>query len=608
MKRMNMKLIIASCFFTALVLFACNKDFLDKTPIGSLDESILNNKAGVDGLLIGAYSLLDGNGANVDDGNASVWNTWLGNVGSDDAHKGGGYSSQTERGEIENKTYSASNPILSSRWVAHLAGAQRANEVIRGLDRLPAGEYTEAEALQVRAEARFLRGIYHLELAKEFRNVPYVDETVTFSAGNYNVSNTISVWPKIEEDFQYAAANLAPTNAAVGRANSWAAKAFLAKTYMFQMKFTEAKTVLDDVIANGVNTKGQKYALLPEYSQLYRAIYDNGPETVFAVQMSVNDGAQGANGNTGEAFNYPNSTNDGGVVPIGGWGHQPSFTLVNAFKTANGFPMLDTFNNTDVKSNMGVASVDYKPDTTIPLDPRLDWTIARNGIPYHDWAIMNETYNPSGGPFRQKKNVHWKQDVGGVSSEIAGGWQQTNGTNYNLIRYADVLLWAAEAEVEVGSLQKAEEYVNIVRGRAANPAGFLKKYVNNADPSQGFSNTPAANYVINLYNGQFTANGKDFARKAVHFERRLELGLEGHRFFDLQRWDLAAPGSMANTLNAYMTHENDTWKKNAPFVPYLLFENGVTFKAGIDEIYAIPQSEIDKGGPTNALIQNPGHN
>lgn len=605
MKRLNKQIIIAGAVVSSLVLYACNKDFLDKTPIGSLDESTLNNKAGVNGLLIGAYSLLDGRGVDgVDDGDASVWNAWAGNVGADDAHKGGDYASQGDRLTIENKTYTASNGILNARWRANFGGVQRANEVLRQLDKLPPGEFTDEEALQIRAEARFLRGVYHLEAAKMWRNIPYLDETITFSAGNYNVPNTVSAFPKIEEDFLFAAQNLTPTKAQKGRANSWAAKAFLAKTYMFDLKLAEAKPILDDIIANGVTTQGVKYGLVPEFNQLFRAIYENGPETVFAVQMSVNDGATGANGSSGEAFNYPPSP----LVPVGGWGHQPSFSLVNSYKTEDGLPMLDTWNDSDVKNDQGIeVAVPFTQDKVTPLDPRLDWTVSRRHIPLHDWGTQEIRYDFCG-PYRQKKNVHWKQDEGGVSSEVAGGWQQTNGNNYNLIRFADVLLWAAEVEVEIGSLQKAEDYVNIVRARAANPDGFLHEYINNADPSLGFSAATAANYVIDQYSGEFTANGQEFARKAVRFERKLEFAMEGHRFFDLQRWDLATPGYMAGILNAYMDHERNSFKTTGVGVTYQILEGNVRFIQGKHELYAIPQQQIDLGGEQNQLVQNPGHN
>ena len=602
MKRLIYTLaLMASCGVVSIVLYSCAEEYLERPPIGQISGITLDNKAGVNGILIGAYSLLDGSGVNgVSSWNTSPWNAWLGSVGADDAHKGGGFGSQNERAEVENYTYTSVNPIFNDQWMLDYAGIQRANEALRALDNLPAGELTEEEALQIRAEARFLRGVYHFQAAKTWRNIPYVDETITFNAGNYKVSNAEPAWPKIEEDFMFAIENLTPTKAQIGRAHSWAAKAFLAKTYMFQGKFTEAKPLLDDIITNGVTAGGAKFQLEPQYSQLFRPSYENGTETVFAVQMSVNDGGQGRNGNEGESFNYP-------PWIMGGWGNQPSFNLVNAFKTENGLPMIYTFNDEDVKSDMGIDVTEPFTPYEGPLDPRLDWTVSRRHIPFHDWGTQEIAWDVAG-PYRQKKTVHWKQDEGGVGSEVIDGWQQASGINFDMIRFADVLLWAAEVEVEIGSLQQAEDYVNMVRNRAANPEGFLKEYIDNEDPSQGFSETPAANYIIAPYNGEFVAQGQDFAREAVRFERRLEFGMEGHRFFDLQRYDLTAKGYMANVLNTYMKSEVATFEELIPGQTYPILK-GYSFQQGVDEIYAIPQVQIDqsKDGDAFTLKQNPGH-
>lgn len=169
-----------------------------------------------------------------------------------------------------------------------------------------------------------------------------------------------------------------------------------------------------------------------------------------------------------------------------------------------------------------------------------------------------------------------------------------------MIRFADVLLWAAEVEVEIGSLALAENYVNRIRARAMNPAYWIKEYINAATPMAGFTNTNAANYKINLYSGQFQAQGKEYARKAVRFERKLELAMEGHRFFDLQRWDNGT-GYMADVLNAYITHENNSFD-------YLILK-GARFTKNKNEIYPIPQAQIDismkDGAPT--LTQNPNY-
>lgn len=589
-----------------LSLTACKKSFLERTPIGSISEVTLMTREGVDGVLIGAYSLLDGVGSN--QGNTQdmgIHNTYVSNVASDEAHKGGGYCCQTNRSELENYSYTSTNSILLEKWRLYFAGVQRANDVIRLLAKIPAGELTEAESKQMLAEARFLRGIYHFEAAKMWRNIPYLDETVGYETSNYLVKNDVSAWPKIEEDFEHAVSNLTANNAQVGRANSWAAKAFLAKVYMFQQKFAEAKPILEDVINNGVTPKGVAYALQPQYAWNFQVSHKNSSESVFAVQMSVNDGAGGANGNAGDAWSLPYTIMDG-------WGNQPSITLVNTFKTsAAGLPLLTTFNDEDIKSDFGKPFEQAFTPYAGTLDPRLDWTVGRRGLPFHDWSLhlRDMVAAPTeGGPFTPKKGAHWKFEEESFKEKL-DGWMTANAINYNMIRFADVLLWAAEVEVEIGSLDVAQQYVNQVRARAANPDGFLKEYNDNSDPSAGFSNTPAANYVINQYPaGHFTAQGKDVAREAVRFERRLELGMEGHRFFDLQRYNAVTPGYMANVLNAYADHEDASYRTNLNGIGYQILENA-NFVAGKHEIYAIPLQEIDLSTTSEGvtLKQNPGH-
>lgn len=603
MKRLNYITGIFIGLLTAVIMPSCDKDYLERPPIGSITDATLKTKAGINAVLIGAYSLLDGVGNgntkdNIWTGNTSPWSPWLGCVGSDDSRKGGGYGSQTERQEIENYKYTSQNPILNDEWKNNYAGIQRANEVLRLLAVVPEGQFTEAEALQVKAEAIFLRAVYHLEAAKIFRHIPYVDETITFSAGNYKVKNDVPIWPKIEDDFKFAADNL-DASKQIGRANNWAAKAFLAKAYMFDRKFAEAKPILEDIIQNGVTAAGVKFELMPEFGKLFQEEFENNSEAVFAIQMSVNDGTAGYNGNAMESTNYPP------FYPTGGWGNQPSFSLVNSYKTLNGLPMLTTWNDEDMKNDMGLElNVPFTPYTG-PIDPRLDWTVGRRHLPFHDYGLYEARYDV-GGPYRTKKIVHWKKDEG--QTQIIDGWQQANGANFSMIRFADVLLWAAEVEVEIGSLDAAEDYVNLVRNRAANTAGFLKTYIDDANPGAGFTNTPAANYDIAPYAGEFTAQGQDFAREAVRFERKLELAMEGHRFFDLQRYDEGQQGYMATMLNNYIAHEKATQLATTG-VEYLIFESAA-FIQGRHEIYAIPQEQIDQSKDASGftLTQNHGHN
>ena len=593
MKSKSIKILIPVALAVVTLIVSCRK-FLDQKPVGALSSVVLANKSGVDGLLIGAYSLVDGvyNGQP-----GATWSTgtdnWIyGSVAADDAHKGSTPGDQPSAAAIESYTASGNNDYLDPKWRMNFTGIQRANDVLRELPLVTDGSVTADYAKEVTAEARFLRGLFHLELAKLWRNVPYADETVTYDNGNYNIGNPGPIWDKIEADFTFAMANLPATQTQIGRANKYAAEAFLVKAYMFDHKYSLAQPLLTDLITNGVTSKGAKYALMA-YADNFNPSKKNGPEGVFVVQTSVHDGANGLNGNAGETLNFPS----GGPASCCGF-FQPSFSFANAFKVdVNGLPLFDTYNATDLPNDQNVKSSEAFTPPTDAVDSRLDWSLGRRGIPYLDWGLHpGQAWardQADGGPYSPIKNVYY-QAAQATTSDTYGGWaaNQSTSNSYNMIRFADVILWAAEVEVEVGSLAKAETYVNMVRSRAANPSYWVHTYIDPSKPTGGYTNIPAANYQVGLYTGQFSANGKAYARTAVQFERRLELGMEGHRFFDLQRWDglyggPSGTGFMANTLNAYLAHEN-----GVPNFPALLLRSA-KFTAGKNELYPVPQVQID---------------
>ena len=594
MKKFKFIYILPACIAALIIVQACKKSFLDVSPQGSLNEQVLANKTGVEGLLIGTYNRLGGS-ANW----GSAPSNWVfGSVAADDAYKGSTPSDQPAINPIETWAYNANNGYFNEKWVNNYNGIGRANETLRMIAK--ASDLTADEVKRITAEARFLRGWFHFELKKLFNNIPYVDETITVEAKNTNVSNIdasgnfINIWPKIEEDLAFAADNLPESHGAqVGRANKWAAKAYLAKAYMFQHKYSEAKPLFDDIIANGKTAGGTPYALVNYFSN-FNPQQDNNAESVFAYQASVNDGS-GTNGNYGDNLNYPNSGGPGGCCGF----FNPSISLANAFKTdANGLPLFETYNT---GANVGSPTAPYAGN----LDPRLDLTVGRKNIPFLDWGphpgdawVRDPSVN---GWMNARKVVYAKSQAGLVSTETSfWGPTQMDAGNVNLMRFADVLLMAAEVEIAVGSADKALQYVNLIRARAADPTGWVYK---NSEYDAGTAKyktqtTPADAYKISTYPAGAFAD-KVFAMKAIMFERYLELGQEGHRFFDLQRWDNGT-GLMANILNAYVAVE-----KNRP--GFYAINQTAVFEKGKDEYFPLPQSQVDQANSYGPIVlkQNP---
>ena len=617
MKKLNFKLIALSSIIFFSLSYSC-KRVLDKQAAGVLAGSTLANKAGVDGLLIGAYSMVKGSygGQPNTYWGSGISNWTYGGVGADDAYKGSTSDDQApDLPQIEKHAgISTSNSYIESKWQVGYASVQRANDVIREVALVTDGSEAGAVGAETIAEARFLRGVFHFELAKVFRKVPYVDETITYAAGNYNVPNPGTIWDKIEADFAAAMTALPKTQTNVGRANYYAAEAFLAKAYMYddqtggKHSYAKALPLLNDLIANGETASGAKYALEP-FANNFNALTKNGPESVFAAQMSVNDGSNGQNDDEGDNLNFP-----GGGTYTNCCGFDvPSYNLANAYKTdANGLPMFQidaatgypTYNLVNLKNDHGVAAGAAFTPTTEAVDSRLDWTVGRRGIPYLDWGLCGGEPWTRGDvvPYTPKKNVFY-HSAQATTTDNSAGWASSQGSadNYNLIRFADIILWRAEAKAETGDLAGAEADVNLIRARAANPANWVTTYVDNTDPSKGNTTTPAANYQVGLYTGQFTANGIAYARLAILCERQLEFGMEGQRFFDLQRMDgrfggVMPTGWMATLLNNYYQADNRITN------PVL---SSAHFTAGRDEVYPIPFQEISAEG--GKLVQNAGY-
>ena len=576
---MNIKNLTFAIVCSLSITIACSDDFLNVGATGSLSEAQMTSLSGIDGVLIGAYSSLNGTFGN----RFEAPNHWVtGSVAGGEANKGTDPGDYSSINPVQRYETDATQGDLNQLWRGRFDGVSRANSVLKLI--AMSETISAADAARLSGEARLLRGHFYFDLKKHFNNVPYIDETIEASDIS-DVPNSPGVtWDTIIADFQYAFDNLPATQAQAGRVNKWAALAYLGKAKLYKKDFAGAKSAFDQVIASGVTPSGEKYALLDNYANIYNAEYDNHAEAVMDVE-SANNSGNVANANYFDDLNYPYNTGADGPGNCCGF-FQPSFSLANAFRTVNGLPRVNGEEYTsagELVTDYGIESSDAFTQDSGPLDPRIDHSIGRRGIPYLDWiAHPGKAWiraQPYAGPYSPKKYIYYKSQEGSLTD--ASSWTRGYALmNYTIIRFADVLLMAAEAEIEAGSLDKALDYVNQVRTRAANSAHWVK----NPDGSN------AANYDIALYS---SFPSKDFATKALRMERKLELSGEGHRFFDLVRWGIAA-----DELNKYLPYETSKG--------LVTKFGGARFTAGKNEYYPIPQTQIDIQG-SDVLSQNPGY-
>jgi starch-binding outer membrane protein, SusD/RagB family len=577
MKRLNIKLVM----FLGLVLalpYSCKEEFLDIKPNGSLDSNILATKDGVNNLLIGAYGMVDGVSSQGFGWEAASSNWVYGSIRGLEANKGTDSGDQPDINSIQTYSESPTNPYLNVKWRSVYEGISRCNNALQVLTVAETnGAISAEDATSFRLQAQTLRGYYHFEAWRMWGGkIPYVSETTDLTT----VTNTADVADNIIADLQAGTA-LPNDMGQIGRFNGTVARVLLAKALM-QMKgdYGKAKTELQAVVDNGTAPDGSAIGLEPKYGDIFDGANRNGTEAIYTVQYSVNDGSGGWNGGWGEVLNFPYKGNGGSPGGCCGF-FQPSYDLVNSFKTANGLPLLDnSYTNDPLADDKGLTVTDpFTPDSRA-VDPRLDWTVGRRGIPYLDWGphtgqdwIRDQSY---AGPYSPKKQVYKKSQTGQLTE--VGNWTSGWTSNgYRLIRYADVLLLLAECQIQTGDLAGARTNINLIRARAANPDGFVK----NDDGSN------AANYSVAEYPASPYFDNKDNALAALQMERKLELGMEGHRYFDLQRW-----GNLQSELGRALAFEKT--KLSALY--------GSAAIGAEDKDYPIPQSQIDL--TVGRLVQN----
>ena len=595
---------IHSVIFTLIVcvtLFSCKDDFIEQLPIGSFPQSIITTPDGIKKALTGAYSSLNGS-ANLATGPGQFL---FGSIRGGEANRGSGNGVQPQMSEIQKFSVNSSNSSVLLFFTHFGDAIARTNMVLKNLPLVEG--LTDGDKIEIEAEARFLRAHYHFMLKRVFKNIPWLDEA---SIDDPRVPNTdesgnfIDVWPNIAADFKFAAENLPPTQSIAGRPNKWAAKAYYGKILLYMgnegddANYTLAKTQFDDVIANGVTYKGEKYALAPNYHDNFNSQKENGPESVFAVQHEVNDGSENNRANASQDLLYIGSQSPSGPALGRGYAYfNPSQWFVNHFRVdANGLPIFDdeARNASFIKNDDGIeSSAAFTPDAGL-IDPRLDWSVGRRGIPFLDYGIMpgkawvrDQAY---AGPYVSKKFFTLKSRDG---VDTAPG-RPENNLNIAIIRFADVLLMAAEVDARLGNTEQARIYVNQIRNRMATNTANPENWVLNTD------GTPAANYKIALYptgSPQFASQAK--ALETIFFERTLELGLEGHRAYDAIRFGAEDGTTDEKEFNGYLTYESTLRG----------FVSGAVYSRDPDAVIPLSQKAIEnsfKDGKLT-LTQNPGY-
>jgi hypothetical protein len=476
-------------FLIGAIAISCSDSFVDVDSFDEDSESFFNSEEDYQSALIGAYDLLQ----------SSYLNVMLGEIASDNTLAGGESATDVPGiQEVDNMTHNPVNAQLRDIWSWMFAGVNRANYILEFKEKT---DFAVKE--QVLAEATFLRAYYYFELVKWFGDVPLsVDKRLLF--GDQDVAERTpkaEVYAQIELDLIFAAANLPAVQSETGRATKGAAQALLGKVYLYQDKFSEAAIVLEEVINSG------PYDLVTDYNSIFEQAGENNIESVFEVQYTDVEGAgfgclQCSEGNVAVGFNgirnYTGPDFDSGFSF-----NVPTQEAYNAFEAG------------DIRRDVAVLNI-------------VTWA-QQTGATYVEGFEHTGFYN--------RKYIARKGDLNTGDSNL------TNPNNYRAIRFADVLLMAAEANNRKSASDnlKAQAYLNRVRDRA----GLLPVLVTGASLTD-----------------------------AIYQERRIELMGEGHRFFDLVRTGTAAqaiPG----------------------------------FSAGKNELFPIPSIEIELAG--NRWAQNAGY-
>ncbi len=583
---MKLKYILAS--LCVAMTTGCTDNFLDNAPQGSLSDGVMNSPEAIDLLVNAAYASLYGMTNEQGDPCMRPTTNWsYGEVRADNAYKGGGGEDDVwDVHAMETFQLQSNNGNLDGKWFNLYSLISRCNSALRVLKAADPNEYKDRD-MRI-AEIKVIRAHHYFELVRLFNKVPYIDEDLKVSE-YVDVPNDQFTrkehLARIAADLLDAADQLPDRQTEVGRINRNIALAYAAKVKLYEAYEQDEEThavtninkqLLREVVELIDQVKG--YDLLTDFQQLDMIDYENGSESVFAVQYSMNDGSS-----DGGRINWSNLLNSpGGNSPYHGDGFfLPSQDLINAYQTdENGLPVFDYQSRPDYGVVEFIDETHQNLSNTEPtVDPRLDFVVGRPTITY-------KTY-------RETPCQSWVRDrgvyghncakrfwVSPESPDMIQGWPWgASELNWQIIRYADLLLYKAEALIELGEdLETARQLINRVRQRAMN-SEYVKDF---NDPTKD-----AANYKIGLYPAEGWT--QDYARKALRTEMRLEKALEGERFFDLVRWGIAK-----DVMTRYFEAEKDQ----------RVYYQVAKFDAG-EEYFPIPVAQYNFS--LGRYTQNPGY-
>ncbi len=526
-------------------------DLLNTKPQGAFTDEQIGDEEALD-LMTSAYATLLNHYFGNNESFAGPITNWVFDVRSDDALKGGdGVTMEAYMHQLEVGNVQSDNDVINFKWRNNYFSISRCNTAIRGISN--SKSLTDSEKASYIAEMKTLRAYYYFDMLRIYAKFPYFDETVAnpseCRADQYTRDEIAGF---IKTDLRNCYEVLPASQDQVGRFNRYVAAALLARVDLFTSDWAEAEKYAGYVIDS------KKYELYPNFLDMSKPEYNNQYESVLAIQFS--------SANSPDQYNFSNCLNctwsEGNLYGNGDDFYLASQNLVDAFRTdENGLPYLN-----GAPDDKHVDKADFEGN----VDPRLDFTLGRIGMPWRShtynekWCRNYDLYGQYSGkkPYPAPESPYVKTGI------VPWG---ASSLNWILIRYADVMLMKAEALIEQNkNLEEARTLINDIRRKAARSVDASYEPID--------CNPMVANYSV----GEYPATGwnQEYARKAVRMERRLELAMEGLRWFDLVRW-----GNAVQTMNAYYSSE----------VKFRSYYQGANLTE--DEIYfPIPVNQLDNAG------------